>query len=206
MNFYHNLITKKSWDLLEDLAKEYEFILIGGWAVFLYTKALKSKDIDLVLEYPELEKLKNEFEITKNERLKKYQARKEEIEIDIYLPFYSNPGLPAEDLKKFQTIVGGFKVVEKEVLAILKQKALKERENSVKGRKDLADLLSLFSLKDFDWEKYKKIIGQYGMVEYLDLVKRVIQRTSKFEELNLNVYQMAKLKKRILSFLKIASG
>ena len=130
MNFYHNLVTEKSWRLLQSLRKEYDFILIGGWAVFLHTSALKSKDIDLVLEFSELERLKEEFDVSKNERLKKYEVRREEMEIDIYIPFYSSPGLPAEDLKEFVVRLEGFKTVEKEVLARLKRKipfaALKE--------------------------------------------------------------------------------
>lgn len=71
MNFYHDLITEKSWQTVQDLRKEYNFILIGGWAVFLYTQALKSKDIDVVMEYRELEKLRLNFAVSKNDRLKK---------------------------------------------------------------------------------------------------------------------------------------
>lgn len=199
MDFYHNLITKKSWQLLQSLRKRYEFILIGGWAVFLYTKALKSKDIDLVTEHGELEKLRKEFEVSKNERLRKYEARKEGMEIDIYVPFYSNPGLPAEELKKFSTHLEGFEVVEKEILAILKQKALMERRDTVKGRKDLADLISLFRLREFNWQKYKKIVTKYSLEEHLKSVKETIEKTREIEEeLGLNVHQMARLKKRIL--------
>src|SRR3972149_11931751 len=71
MNFYHNLVTEKSWHLLLTLRKRYRFILIGGWAVFLYTQALKSKDIDLVVEYGELEKLREAFGVSKKDRLPK---------------------------------------------------------------------------------------------------------------------------------------
>lgn len=201
MNFYHNLITQKSWQLLKDLRKKYQFILIGGWAVFLYTKALKSKDIDLVAEYEELEKLREEFEVFKNERLRKYEARKEEMEIDIYVPFYSNPGLPADDLKKFTTIQEGFKTVEKEILAILKQKALLERVNTVKGRKDLADLVSLFRLPDFDWVKYQKIVGEYQLGESLESIREILKRTREINELGLNVHQFARFKKKVLAAL-----
>src|SRR3989337_2063355 len=122
-NYYHNLLTSKSWRLLQALRKNYNFILIGGWAVFLYTHALKSKDIDLILEYPELAKIKERFEVSKNNRLKKYEARSAEVEIDIYVPHYSNPGLPAEDLKNFEVSQEGFKTLEKEVLSILKLQA-----------------------------------------------------------------------------------
>jgi len=201
MDFYYDLITQKSWKTLQELKKKYEFILIGGWAVFLYTKALKSKDIDLVMGYEELEKLKGEFEVSKNERLRKYEARKEEMEIDIYVPFYSNPGLPAEELKKFSTHLEGFEVVEKEILAILKQKALMERANTVKGRKDLADLVSLFQLEDFAWQKYKRIIDEYELKEYLKFIREVIRETREIEEIGLNVHQMARFKKRILPLI-----
>ena len=199
MNFYHNLITQKSWQLLQELRKKYQFILIGGWAVFLYTMALKSKDIDLVAEYEELEKLRGEFEIFKNERLKKYEGRKEEVEIDIYVPFYSNPGLPAEDLKKFVIFLEGFKTVEKEILAILKQKALCERENTVRGRKDLVDLVGLFRLLDFDWQKYRKIVDDYNLDKFLKLTKEIIKRTKEISELGLNIHQFARFKKKILT-------
>ena len=165
----------------------------------MYTHALKSKDIDLVAEYEELEKLKREFEVFKNERLRKYEARKEEMEIDIYVPFYSNPGLPAEDLRKFRVSIEGFKVVEKEILAILKQKALMARADSPKGRKDLVDLASLFSLKDFDWQKYQKIISEYKLGNFLVTIKEIIRKTRELNELDLNVYQFAQLKKKILA-------
>jgi len=201
MNFYHNLIVKKSWELLKTLNRKYKFILIGGWAVFLYTKALKSKDLDLVLSFDELEKLKEEFEVFKNERLKKYEARVEEIEVDIYTPFYSNLGLPAEDIQNFVIVLEGFKVPQKEILAILKQKALLARKESVKGRKDLADLISLFRLEDFDWEKYHQIIKNYKLKNWLKTTYQIIKQTRVFEELGLNIHQTASLKRKILTHL-----
>jgi len=59
--FYQDLIIEKSYKLLQDLKREFDFILIGGWAVFLYTKALKSKDIDLVVQYEALEQLRKKY-------------------------------------------------------------------------------------------------------------------------------------------------
>lgn len=205
MNFFHNLITGKSWQLLLNLRKRYCFILIGGWAVFLYTKALKSKDIDLVAEYGELEKLRDQFEVVKNERLKKYEARSEEVEIDIYVPFYSNPGIPAEDLKTFTVSLSGFTVVEKEILAILKQKALMARGETVKGRKDLADLVSLFLLADFDWDKYGSCVKQFGVEEYLHFTQKIIKNTFKIEEIEMNVHQFAHFKRKVLPLMEMIS-
>lgn len=201
MDFYHNLITEKSWKLLIRLRKGYDFILIGGWAVFLYTKALKSKDIDLVVDYDGLSKFKKEFDVFKNDRLKKYETRSQEIEIDIYVPFYSNPGLPAEDLKNFVTIQEGFKTPKKEILALLKQKALMLRSNSPKGRKDLIDLIGLLTLEDFDWEMYKKTSKKFGLEEYLRFARDAIGEVREIKEIGLNVYKMARIKKKILPFL-----
>ena len=73
MNFYRDQVTQKSWQLLQDMAKKYKFVLIGGWAVWLYTHQLKSKDIDLVVEFDQLERLRQDFSLTKNDRLKKYE-------------------------------------------------------------------------------------------------------------------------------------
>jgi len=198
MSFYHNLITGKSWQALVDLKKGYQFILIGGWAVFLYTRALKSKDIDLVMDFDELEKMRDEFAVSKNERLRKYEARKEEVEIDIYVPFYSNPGIPAEEIKKFTTKIEGFEVPEKEMLTLLKQKALLNRQDSVKGRKDLADLVSLFKSADFNWRKYDNLVKEFQLKKEAEDVALIIKKTVKIEEIDLNVHQMARLKKKIL--------
>ena len=202
MNFYHNLITDKSWKLLIALRKKYQFILIGGLAVFLYTKALKSKDVDLVVEFDQLDKLREEFAVSKNDRLKKYEAKLEGLDIDIYLPFYSNLGIPAEDIKKFAVNLEGFRVPEKEILAILKQKALISRANTVKGRKDLIDLVSLFVLSDFDWDKYHQIISQYQLSDYLQFTGEILTKTTKIEELDLNIHKIAKFKKQILANLQ----
>jgi len=201
MNFYHNIITQKSWELLLTLRKSYQFILIGGWAVFLYTRVLKSKDIDLVTEFSDLEKIKNDFFAVKNNRLKKYEAKVEGIDIDIYVPHYSNPGLPAEDLKKFAVNLEGFSLPEIEVLAILKQKALISRANTVKGRKDLIDLVSLFQISDFNWEKYRKIVSQYHLGENLKIIREIIAKTTQLEELDLNTHKMARLKRKVLALI-----
>ncbi|HQO27670.1 MAG TPA: hypothetical protein PKX21_01230 [Candidatus Pacearchaeota archaeon] len=48
--FYHHLVTEQSFKLLQELKRRLDFILIGGWAVFVYTQALRSKDIDIVVD------------------------------------------------------------------------------------------------------------------------------------------------------------
>lgn len=202
MAYYHDLITEKSWQVLKTLRKKFDFILIGGWAVFLYTHALKSKDIDVIVEHKELQQLREEFEISKNDRLKKYEARSEEVEVDIYVPFYSNPGLPAEDLKNYVISLEGFTLVEKEILAILKEKALGSRFATPKGKKDLIDLVGLFQLPDFDWEKFRSVIREYKLESELRFIQNEIQSANSIEELDLNVHKMARFKKKILPLLQ----
>jgi len=201
MEYYHNLITQKSWQLLQKLRKKCRFVLIGGWAVYLYTKALKSKDIDLILDYEELEKLKNKYEVFKNERLKKYEARAEELQIDLYLPFYSELGFPIEEVSQFKTTLEGFSLPEPEVLVLLKAKAFKDRANSVKGRKDLIDIVSLLRLESLDFKKLVALSKKYSLADLLKLVSETLKKTSRIEELNLNTHQMARFKKSVLSKL-----
>jgi len=203
MEFYHNLITQKSWQLLQLLKKKYVFILIGGWAVFLYSRTLKSKDIDLIIDYPELEKLKKDYPVVKNERLKKYEAKAEETEIDIYLPHYSNPGLPAEEVSKFTNKIENFTVPRPEILALLKAKALVERRNSSKGRKDILDLVSLFSWEGFDFTKLTNQAKSYQVTEYLRVAAQEIKNLNQIEELDLNTHRLAKLKKQILPKINV---
>lgn len=201
MDYYHNTITDKSWRVLCSLKANYEFILIGGWAVYLYTKVLKSKDIDMVADFDCLEKLKQDYQVDKNHRLKKYEARAQEVEIDIYVPYYSNPGIQAEDLGNYVTTVEGFKVVSKEVLAVLKEKALSVRADSPKGRKDLIDLISLFSLPDFDWKEYKRILNEYGLVDLAEFAKKTVAETRQIEELDFNLHKMAGFKRKTFGLI-----
>jgi hypothetical protein len=122
-DFYQHFLTDKSFFLLTELKKKFKFILIGGWAVYFYTYSLKSKDINIMIDFSQLKNLKKEFPIEKNERLKKYQIKIEEIDVDIYLPFYSDLGIPVEELIKRTVFVNGFELLEKEFLLITKLKA-----------------------------------------------------------------------------------
>lgn len=198
MPYYHDLITQKSWQLLQSLSEKYNFVLIGGWAVFLYAQTLKSKDIDIVLDYQELERLKEEFPVTKNERLKKYEIKTEGIDIDIYLPFYSDLGVPIEEIIKQARQTEGFKVPKIELLALLKAKALAERKNSVKGRKDIIDLVSLFALESFSFGEFRELADRYRLNDLVRIVASEIKITSQIEELGLNVHRMAAFKRMVL--------
>jgi len=196
--FYHNLITEKSFEVLQGLRRKFDFILIGGWAVFLYTKGLKSKDIDIILDYSDLAKIKKEFGVSKNERLKKYETKIDGISIDIYLPYFSELGFPAEDIKNYCRSFEGFIVPSPEVMLILKAHVLKERSGTTKGRKDLLDIFSLFEKTKIDWKIYRKLIKKYGFEKLRKELKKAVLQQTRLAEIGLTNHKIAKLKKEVL--------
>lgn len=202
MKYYHDLITKKSFKVLQGLKKDFDLVLIGGWAVWLYTQALKSKDIDLILNFDQLEKLRRKYDLVKNSRLKKYETKIEDISIDIYLPFYSDLGLPVEKMIKKTTIVNGFDMLEKEMLLITKLKAYQDRRASVKGQKDLIDIISLVLLEDFDFKYLSDLIKQYHLEKYLHVLEKLVLETKEIPELNLNQHAFSKRKKKLLETVR----
>jgi len=199
--FYQQFLTDKSFSLLTELKKRFKFVLIGGWAVYFYTKSLKSKDIDMIVDFSQLEKIKKEFPLEKNERLKKYQVKIEEIDIDIYLPYYSDLGLPLKEIVKKTTIVNGFTLLQKETLLLTKLKAYQNRKAGIKGQKDLVDIISLVLLADFDFNYLFDLISKYHLASHLKTLKKLILETKEIEELNLNRHAFAKKKKEIIKQL-----
>lgn len=198
-DYYQEIITKRSWEILINLKKTINFILIGGWAVFLYAKALKSKDIDIIVDFPSLDKLRQLFDLNKNERLKKYEVKEGGIDIDIYLPYFSNIGLPIEKILKYKETREGLTVVRKEILVITKLAAYSERLSTVKGEKDKIDILSLLFLNDFDFELYKKVIKQYSLNNYSNKLIKLLSETYEVRVLGLTKHFLAKKKKEVLN-------
>lgn len=202
MQYFHDLVTQKSFELLKQLQRQFDFVLIGGWAVYLLTQNLKSKDIDLVVDYPELERMRKIYDLTKNDRLKKYEIKQDEIDIDIYVYHYSNPGLPAAEVAKFSIPTEGFKIPRPEVLLILKLRAFRARRGSPKGEKDKIDILSLLGLENFNLDFYKDALLQYGLTDYLSSLKQLVAQTQDVKELGLDRHKFSRFKKKILKMLE----
>ncbi len=200
MAYYHDLITEKSWNTLQDLKRKYKFILIGGWAVYLYTRSLKSRDIDFICDYKTLEKLKINYELIKNDRLKKYEIHAGEFDIDIYVPFFSLLGIPIEDLLKTARQIEGFSVLEPEALLILKQKAWHDRAHSIKGEKDKIDIIALLQAGT-DYKKYNSLLQKYKLSDCAVELKNLLSHTRSVPELGLKEHSFAKLKNKILKEL-----
>ena len=68
MEFWNSDITNESWRDLSVLSTKYNFILIGGWAIYTYTKLQKSRDIDMVVDYDQFKLLSVDFEMRKIHR------------------------------------------------------------------------------------------------------------------------------------------
>lgn len=201
MDYYHNLVTEKSWKELQNLRRRVDFVLIGGWAAYLYTKTLKSKDIDVIVDYDALPVIAKLYDMRKNDRLKKYEATKEEVQIDIYLPHYSRIGIPVEELLKHTISLEGFRVVEINHLIALKLFTFGRRGSSTKGRKDFIDSVSLLSTPSADYRQIKHIARNYDLTDALGNFIRALENTFEMHELRLNKHAFAKLKKNLVLHL-----
>lgn len=202
MPYYHDLVTKESWQELQRLTGLLNFTLLGGWAVYLYTQGLKSKDIDILIDYPALPILADHYQLVKNLRLHKYEAVKGHVQIDIYLPHYSQIGIPVEDLLEHTTNLQGFTTLQADWLLALKLYTLQARGRTPKGRKDFLDLISLLQTQPADTlSQTIKLLKQYQLTDSPTFFRTLIGEQTSLPELSLNTHAYAKLKKNILSQL-----
>ncbi|MBN2423073.1 hypothetical protein JXB41_07660 [Candidatus Woesearchaeota archaeon] len=207
MQFWNSLLTEKSWDILIELNKKpIKFILIGGWANYLWTKLHKSKDIDIILEdFNSLNYLKQNYNLTKNDNLKKYEIKIEEIDVDIYVAHYSELGIPINEIKKHTTKIENITVVRPEILLILKQTAEKQRQDSIKGQKDRIDILTLVFNVEIDFKEYNTILEKDDLNHYYNRLLNIITNFKEIKYLELNPRQFKLKKQQLLKKLKSAN-
>ncbi len=201
MEFWNSQLTEKSWKMLQELRRKYDFVLIGGWATYLWTKQQKSKDIDIVVEISELQKLKAES-LSKNDHLKKYEIKTGEIDIDIYVSYFSKLTIAPENLKKYTRRIEGFKVVSPEVLLILKQGAYEDRKNSIKGEKDKIDILSLLFFSDIDLKSYCFVLERFSLINYIEKLIHLLRNFKDYNSLNLTPREFKIKKEETLKILR----
>jgi hypothetical protein len=203
VEFWNEIIIDKSFKVLQELRKKIDFVLIGGWAVYFLTKTIKSKDIDIIVDFENLSKIKSEIDLKKTEFLKKYEGEVEGVSIDIYVPYYSEFAIPVEEILKNTIRVETFKIPRPEILLILKQQAELERRNSVKGQKDRVDIICLAKSGKLDWEYYKKLVKKFGLKEYEDALKKIVRSAkTEFEYMGItNLREIKKIKEKILKEL-----
>ncbi len=206
LQYWNDITTEKSWEILIKLRKTpLDFILIGGWAAWLWTKTHKSKDIDIVLkDFKAIDYLKQNYDLRKNEHLKKYEIKIEGIDIDIYTPYFSKLIIPPEDLTNYSTILENINVITPEALLILKQKAELDRRGSAKGEKDAIDIMTILLNTDISFEKYKQILKRYNHNNLLAELRNLIKTfdIKNITYLNLNPRTFKLRKRELLERLK----
>jgi len=204
MEFWNESVTDRAWKVLIKLVNKFDPIVIGGWAAYLLTKTLKSKDIDVVVDFETLQKLKIDFGLKKNIHLKKYEAIVDEVSIDIYVPYFSKLAIPPEDLQKFSMRVEGIRIAKPEALLILKQQAELERKDSIKGLKDRVDILNILINSKVDFKKYHELIEKYKLEDYPKRLESIIKTAKKeFDYLGMkNLRKIRLMKKRLLIDLR----
>lgn len=200
MEFWNSLLTEKSWRILQQLKQEkWRFIVIGGWAAYLWTRQHKSRDIDVILPYlRDLEVLRQRYDLRKNDRLKKYEVKFEEIDLDIYVPYYSTIALPIEDIATETARVEGFEVVLPEILLILKQGAEENRKESIKGQKDRIDIMTLLCHAKIDFNKYRALLEKYRLTRYRQRLKEIVQTFRDLRHIAINEKDYAQIKRQLL--------
>jgi hypothetical protein len=206
MEFWNDQATDRSWKALIQLAKTYHFVLIGGWACYLYTKTIKSKDIDIIVEYDMLFYMKSTLSLKKNEILKKYETIVDGISVDIYVPFYSELVLPLKLIQNHTVKTEGLVIPKPEILLVLKQQAEMARKDSVKGQKDRVDILNILIKADIDFKAYYAIIKEYNLHDYGRRLYTIIKRAkSEFEYLKMeNVREIKLIKEDLIERLDFA--
>jgi len=197
MTYYHDIITEQSWQELQKLRRATNFILIGGWATYLYTHALKSKDIDIIVGFKDLPILDRLYALSKNDRLKKYEAVKGLVQIDLYLPHYSEIGIPVEILQKHAHARDGFTVLHPDWLLALKLFVLSKRGRTLKGMKDFLDILALLHAEAGDLSAARRILRQHGRGSTLSTFATLLAEHRNIPELGIGNHAYARLKRAI---------
>jgi hypothetical protein len=77
-------VTRESWRVLNELAARLNPVVIGGWAVFLWTGSMKSADVDLFVSDADLWKIG--ARVRRHPRLAKYHACINGVDVYIYTP------------------------------------------------------------------------------------------------------------------------
>lgn len=202
MEYWHDIQTEKSWEVLQKLKGAFPFVLIGGWAVYLWTKSHKSKDIDIIVDFPTLAKLKKKYDLRKNDRLKRYEIKEDGIDIDVYVKHYSQLALPLKTVET--TKIEGFDVAKPEFLLALKQQAEFVRQHSVKGEKDRIDIMMLLLKSGIDFREYWKLMKENKKEELLGRLAAIVRDFNDGSYLGMNPRQLKLEKKEILKNIKEA--
>ncbi len=195
MEYWHDIQTEKSWSLLKQIKGRFPFILIGGWAVYLWTRAQKSKDINIIVDFKTLPTLKKTHELRKNDKMRKYEIKTDDIDIDIYVKHYSRLAMPLETVET--TRIEGFTVARPEFLLALKQAAEEERKESEKGEKDRLDIIGILLRCEIDFGNYRKLLMKNKKERFMARLLSIVRAFNEPEYFGMNPRQWKLAKREI---------
>jgi len=168
LSMWRDEVVERSWRVLGELKGFADFVLIGGWGVYLWTRKLKSRVIDVYVDQESFYKLQSEltqkgYALKRNVRLMKFEALIGYVEVDIYTPFVSRLVIPCLDVfvRRFYSVIDGFKVAIPEVLLLLKAQAAQDRWHAEKGLKDRVDIISLLKFADVKQDVLEQLLAEY---------------------------------------------
>ena len=180
--------------------------VIGEWAIWAYNPYKYSMDIDIVLKPGDLWKVREKllelgFNETSGSHLGKKGFKKAledgVIEVDVYEnmigPFKAGDVLRRSIKKK---LFGHMtKVASPTDLLILKLHALMERQESVKGQKDISDLIALLLAVrgEMDVEKVREAVAKKALKDAIALLTSSYQQTARFYPLSMAEYKKLKV-------------
>ena len=166
-----------SQEVLHRIAKEADFVLIGGWAVHAYTGLQRSLDIDIAVGYESIEYFRA-YGMQKYEGMNVNYVTIEGITVDLFIPEFTDVDLPfpVSIILSNYVKIDNIKVVRKELLLLLKLWGYFGNDET-KLNKDIIDVVSLLFYGNIDLKEIKRLIRRYNlerrrttdvMIEYLD--------------------------------------
>ena len=116
------------------------------------------------------------------------------------MPYYSKLIVPPQDIVNMTRSVEGFTLPIPEVLLLLKIGAFNSRKTSIKGRKDLIDILGLLLFSEVDKPKFNELAKKYSVdLTFLRAeIKRIDDETLRY--LKLNKHEFSKLKDKLILY------
>jgi len=103
IEMWRDEVVERSWRVLGELKGFADFVLIGGWGVYFWTRKLKSRDIDVYIDQENFYRLQSEltqrgYALKRNVRLRKFETLMGDVEVDVYTPFMSKLVVPCSDV------------------------------------------------------------------------------------------------------------
>ena len=157
-------------------------VFIGGIAVYLHslnfkeTEALAetTHDGDFYISISDMADLREIEELTSNRRLSKHQMIKRGFEFDVHTERQAALAVPFDEVEAHSQTYDLFRVACPEHLLVLKMAAYKDRKGSVKGEKDVRDILKIVSILEKSENSCRSsLILPYWTDEEIDELKKI---------------------------------